>query len=302
MRTDALDAKKEGKQIDDWIVERLNIGRRNFGYTDDLTGISAKNYLQQYRAGDPEVRKFFKSGDLTLAAGGKNLIATNPAEAAHALNSGHNLPPGRQGAVSYLARAVEAAAAPGAMVDYKKDPDKYNQFINKFVTDAVTQDAANITPASPRFIGDLKSYLGDPATPNSGIASLVSLPISQKVFLPIIQSGAPLSDPTLIRSLGTAAVLKGVITSSEYSSGLSAIFQRANELNLQASDYVGLGIQLPNAGKNYPVRTGMFSGKPLDHTSATELGTQLAKDLAAMAYKQDRVQGLEKNLGLGADR
>jgi hypothetical protein len=278
LRTDAAEAKKEGKELDQWILDRLNIGRKNFGYTDDLTGIAAKAYIQQYKSGDPEIRKFFKSGDLTLSAGGKNMIASNPADAAHALNSGHNLPPGREGAVSYLTRAVEAATT--QQLDYKKDPVKYNQFINKFVADAVARDAENITSSSPRFVGDLKSYLGDPASGIPGISSLVALPITEKVFAPIIKSGAPLSDPTMIRALGTQAVLKGVITSSEYTSGLSAIFARANELHLQAADYVGLGIQIPNAGKNYPVRTGAFSGKPLDHTSATELGAQLAKDLA----------------------
>jgi hypothetical protein len=269
------EAKLEGKQLDDWVLERLNTGRRNFGYTDDLTGFAAKNYLQLYKSGDPEVRKYFKSGDLTISAGGKSIIATNPAEAAQALNSGHNLPPGREGAIGILTRGMEAAIA--KRLDPKKNPEEYHKAVNDYVREEVARDAANITPTSPRFIGDLKSYLGDANTP--GIGALMALPISQKVFKPIIDAGQPLSDPTLIRSLGKEAVYKGVITSSEYSSGLSAIFQRANELNLQSSDYVGLGIQIPNAGKNYPVRKGAFAGK-IDMTNAVELGQELAQDLS----------------------
>jgi hypothetical protein len=288
-RKAAWEDRKDGKTIDEFVTQRIVQGRLNFGYTGDISPAAAKSYLQLYKTGDPEIVKFFHSGDKSLTAG-RPIIGATPAESARVLNSGHNLPEGREGAVGILSRGMEAALA--KRLDPKKNPDEYNKAVNDYVKEEVTRDATNITPTSPRWVGDLKSYLGDPNTPHSGLAALMALPISQKVFIPVIQAGQPLSDPTLIRSLGKEAVFKGVITSSEYSSGLSAIFTRANEINLQSNDYVGLGIQIPNAGKNYPVRKGVFAGK-IDMMNATELGTDLAQDLAKrlLAIEQGKQVG-----------
>lgn len=183
--------------------------------------------------------------------------------------------------MSLLHKAREAAIQ-NPTLDPKKDPQKYDEFINKWIKDEVARTSQAITKDSPRFIGDLKSYLGDPNAEGgvtSGISSLVSLPITQKVFAPLIKNGQPLDDPTMIRSIGAKAVLEGVITSSEYSSGLAQIFQKANEISIASNDYVGMGIQLPKAGKSYFVPGGMFA-KPVDMTNATQLGQILAQDLA----------------------
>jgi hypothetical protein len=280
MRLEAVEAKKEAKSVDEWALSRIRRGMLSYGFSDNITGPAVKNLMQLYRAGDPDMIKYFKSGMYSFSidpTGSKSIIGTTPAESARGLSTGHNLPPGRSGARGILERAVEAAADPKNMLDPKKDPAKYDQFINKFVKQEVTRDAENITPTSARFIGDLKSYLGDAETP--GIGALMALPISQKVFAPIIAKGQALNDPTLIRSLGVQAVLKGVITSSDYTSGLSQIFSQANEINLQSNDYVGLGIRIPNAGKDYIVRKGAFAGK-INMADPVELGQQLAEDLA----------------------
>lgn len=280
-KQEQADAKNEGKQIDAFYAERINLGRQVLGMEPYPDGPSMKGQITLFKTGgSQELAKYYHLGDMSMSAG-KAMIGAKPSDAIRVLDGGHNLPAGREGAMSLLYKAREAALA-NPTLDAKKDPQKYDEFINKWVKDEVTRTATAITKDSHRFIGDLKSYLGDPNAEGGvigGISSLVSLPITQKVFAPLIKNGQPLDDPTMIRAIGAKAVLDGVITSSEYSSGLSQIFQKANEVSIASNDYVGMGIQLPKAGKSYFVPGGMFA-KPVDMTNATQLGQMLAQDLA----------------------
>ena len=117
------------------------------------------------------------------------------------------------------------------------------------------------------------------------------LPLVQKVLNPAIAAGQPLSDPKMVFGLATAAVQKGVISSSQASADLVNLYRQANVINQAARGFTGFGIVPPNNGMNYYSKFGGF-GDTLDMTDFTAVAREMNKAMAQKAFESYRTQSL----------
>lgn len=277
-------AKEEGKDVDAFVLERINTGRAARGL-DPITGTAAKASIQLFKSGaSKEMAMDYQNGEQTIASGVPMLGAT-PADAIRNVqNSTVKIAPARERLMGILKQAQEALAA-NPMLAGSKDQDAKDAFVNKFVQDQIMlQYSSGGKDSGNMFnVGDLSSVFG--------MSAVAALPVTQKFLMPASKSGVKLEDPKVVFDLAIAAVNKGQISSNDFQD-LATVYQMANDLNLRASNPFGFGISLPNGGRNYFYKPSSF-GKAIDITNPTELGRYMNEVMAReLMNNQDRTQSL----------
>lgn len=262
-------AKVEGKAVDDYMMETINIGRAATGL-DPISGtaiLATKKVLAA--GGTEELNRYWQIGERTRSSGIPS-IGSSPADAAdNVKNLPFNPAPGPMKVLDII-RQAEDAAGKNKTLD-PKDKGARAAFINDFTIQAVKQQylANRNDPANIFHVGDLKNYFE--------IASVASTPIVAKVLRDAAAAGISLSDPKQVTSLGVAAVKRGTITSQEFQ-GLADVYQRANLINLQSLNLKGYGIPVPENGMSYRVKLSTF-GDPTDLSNPTALGRYMMNEL-----------------------
>lgn len=274
-------AKADAKEMDDYIIEMISIGRSTRGApTLDSRGI--KTMLQIFKAGGAGSKEMyidFQNGERSKITGIPMLGAT-PSESLEALQLlGTTVAAVREETVQLLKDAKDITDQ-NKLLDPKNKEAVAVEF-NKNVNTLVRNQFSVIKPGSGNIfdVGDLRSYLGNSTDDKMGVSTMKNMAISQKLLIPAIEANQPMHDPRVVIQLAIAAVKKGTISSSEYLE-LSDIYRRANELNQASLNLPGLGIVAPNNGKNYNIRYGTF-GSTLDLTDPVALARQLSVELAS---------------------
>lgn len=269
-RAEAAAAKKEGKDLDESLVGKINMSRSSLGLPT-ISGLEAKSAVQLLKSGaSKELAYHYENGNRILATGQATVGAT-PAESVEVLSQiPNNLPDIRKETSQVLSAAMEALAQ--AEKGGKKDKKAADAFVNKFVTEAIAEQYNTIVPNSQNLfdVGDLKSYLT--------LSGIAELPVVSKFLAPAAAAGQPLNDPKLVLGFMQDAIKKGTLTTSEIS-GLATVYQKANLINQSARGFVGFGIVPPNAGRNYNARISQF-GKPVDMTDPVAVQTYISRELA----------------------
>jgi hypothetical protein len=265
----ADEARKEEKSIDEVMVEKINLSRGSFGL-EPITGLEAKSAIRMLKTGaSKDLAYHYENGD-RIKNTGTPFIGASPAESLDALrNIPQNLGEHTKGTIQLLQEA-EAALALNKTID-KKDKKTTEQFINDHVKQSIGVQYGVITPNSGNLfdIGDLRSF--------KDLNGIRDLAITQKIIEPAFKSGQPLDNPKIVLGLVTKAVSNGTLTSSE-ATELSTIYQKGALLNQASRRFTGLGIVLPNNGKNYMVRipgTGI-----VDLADPVQISRVLSKELA----------------------
>lgn len=280
------EAKAVGKLADDLSLEYINKSLASMGQPP-LDPREVATQLQLFKSGASKELQYHYQNGRRIATTGISMIGATPSEAVEVMQQiPSNLPEVRAQVAALLAQAK-------GLLDQSKDPrltdDKANagnraQFINSRVNGEIARQYSSIVTGSGNLfdVGDIGAFIGTPSQP--GIRQLLALPISQKLFVPAIQAGQPLSDPKIVLGLTLEAIRKGTLTTSEASSGLSAIYGQANLINQAQRGFLGFGIVPPNAGKNYYARIGAF-GDTVDLADPNEIGRYINKESAKFAYK-----------------
>lgn len=277
-------AKAEGKQVDASFAETIALGDAVMGMPP-RQGFELKSAVQLLKSGQSkELMQIYEIGRRYRATG-IPMIGASPAEAIRHLEElPNNIAPARSEVLALLKQAKEQVMR-DPKID-KKDQKAIDGEINKLVGQTIGGQMASITAGSGNVfdIGDLSSYLGGAPGMESfaGIADLKNLPLSQKVFIPAIAAGQPLSDPKMVLGLTAKAIQNGDITSTQAVDNLTFLYRKANLINQSALNLKGLGIALPADGMTYNARLGAFAGS-IDMTNPAQVAQYFAKDLAERA-------------------
>jgi hypothetical protein len=294
LKEEKEEAAKTKTDMDENMLEKINIGLSILGRAP-VSGPEAKYQLERFKAGGSvELQQAYDIGSRSKVLGVPSLGAT-PADAEAALaNASQEVIVGKAEVIDLFRQARELLDK-NPQLD-RKDKEGSVRLFNATVKDLVTRQMSSVAPNSGNMfdVGDLRSYLGDGTQQNIGLTDLVSLPIARKVFLPAIQAGQPLNDPKIATGLAIDAVKKGTITTDEFY-GLAEIYRKANLINQQHKNLLGLGITLPANGMVYNARMGAGQA-PLDLTNPTMLGQYLSRVLALDAYTNQGIGGLLKDV------
>lgn len=274
MRQEALDAKREGKVMEDAVLAKINAGRAASGM-QPLEGPEAQFALAKMKSGaGGDVQTYYEIGD-KLASTGTISFGNTPAEAVRTLTTTPtNLPDIKRETTELLSAAMQAVQANKA-ID-QKNTAQVNTAINNFVNEKIRAQYSSIVPGGQNLfdVGDLSSYLG--------LSAIKDLPVTQKVLAPLAASGVALNDPKMVLGFMRKAVKDGTLTTSEIAD-LATIYRKANLINQAARDFRSLGIVPPNAGRNYFAKVSTF-GKPVDMTDPTAIQNYLSKELSNEFY------------------
>lgn len=267
-------AKAAGKEVDEYTVETINIGRAARG-VPPLSGVAAKSQLQLFKAGgSKEMKLDYENGERTRIAGIPILGAT-PAESVAFLEEvPADIAASREATVATLRRARELAT--GNMKLDKKDSKAVADFINKTVRADVALQYSRVQSGTDNIfdIGDVGSYIG--------LRAVKDLPVVTKVLQPAFDLKQPLADPKIVFGLVSSAVKSGTITSSQ-AADLATVYQAANSVNIASKGLTGFGITVPQNGKAYNAAFGV--GKTVNMTDPQAIIRLLSQDLAGRMYQ-----------------
>jgi len=90
-------------------------------------------------------------------------------------------------------------------------------------------------------------------------------------------------------------VRNGLITSSEFSAGISQTYRKASLANIEARALTGFGVTVPNSGKNYFISGGTFQA-PIDLLDETSVNRWFLKN----SFKQNLMNMNPIVLGVNA--
>ena len=164
------------------------------------------------------------------------------------------------------------------------------QFINTRVQELVTQYTANTdAPTNPFNIGDLGGFLENKL--GTGVESMRSLPISQKVLLPAIRAGVKLDSPSVVTKLATDAIKSKQLTSAEAISGISSLYLRANAMHRQAMGLRAVGIVMPEGSAGY---RATVAGQVIDMTDPVQVSRAITNSMfnTPEALRQIQMEGV----------
>lgn len=269
-RQDQLDAKKEGKVLDEVVKAKFNAGRAALGMKP-LEGPEALFALNKMKTGaGGDVQTYYEIGDKLMSTG-TGYLGNTPAEAVKTLQTTPNNLPDIKKETKALLEAALGALQQAKNIDHK-DKIAVDGFINKFVNDQIGLQYRSIVPGSDNMfdVGDLSSHLTLPA--------IKDLPVTQKVLAPLAASGVALNDPKIVLGLLQKSIKDATLTTSEVA-GIATVYQKANLINQAARDFKSFGIIPPNAGKNYNAKVSMF-GAPLDMTNPSAVQRWIAKEMS----------------------
>lgn len=269
-RQEQLDAKAQGKVLDDVLIDKINKGRASVGM-QPLTGPEAQFALAKMKSGaGGDVQTYYEIGDKVTSTG-TGYLGNTPAEAMRTLqNTPTNLPDIKKETAAVLSAALQALQQ-NKTIDHK-DKLAVDGFVNKFVNEAIAGQYRSIVPNSQNLfdVGDLSSYLS--------LSAINSLPVTQKVLAPLAQSGVKLDDPKIVLGLLQKSIKDGTLTTSEVA-GIATVYQKANLINQAARDFKSIGVIPPNAGRNYNAKVSTF-GKPLDMTDPVAVQNYLSRQMS----------------------
>lgn len=282
IREDEIAAKAEGRALDEVLVQKIGIGYATLGMPVP-SGTELKSQIAVFKAGgSKELMRVYEIGSRTMTLG-IPMIGASPAETIRNLEDLPNtVAPARLEAIGLLKQIREQVLA-SPKID-KKDQKAVDSEINKLTAETIGGQLASISPGSGNIfdIGDLGGFI-QWKDGTKGVPDMYSHPLSQKLLIPAIKAGQPLSDPKVVLGLTSKAIQDGTITSNDAVDGLSFLYKKANLINQTALNLKGFGIQVPDDGMVYKARVGMF-GKTVDMTSPAEIGAYLASDLAKRVY------------------
>lgn len=274
IRQEQLDAKREGKVLDEVLLEKINLGRAASGM-EPVTGPEAQFALAKMKSGaGGDIQTYYEIGDKVKSTGA-TYFGNTPAEAMRTLqNTATNLPDIRKETTAVLSAAMQALQQ-SKTVDHK-DKTAVDGFINKFVNDQIGAQYKSITPNAQNLfdVGDLSSYLT--------LSAIKDLPVTQKVLAPLAQSGVALNDPKMVLGFMKKAVKDGTLTTSQIAD-LATVYRKANLINQQARDFKSIGVIPPNAGRNYNAKVSTF-GRPLDMADPNAITNYLSRELSDEFY------------------
>ncbi len=271
------EAKREDRDLDDNIVEKIRVGY-NSRTGQDLTEGEIKTKLAIFKRGGPgseEVAMDFRAGERSRLIFGPSLGAS-PADTIETISKlPVSIPPAQQPIVRILQGAREALTLNRA-ID-KKDKEATSAFLNSFVKNEVFLQHSRIVPDKSNMfhVGDLSTYLD-----NSPV--LKSLPITKKLFEPAIQAGQPLSDPRQVLALTQKAILSNTITLNEAAEGIVTYYRQANLANISALDPDKFGIVLPSYGRSYNAIDA--NGDVINLADPLKVSTYFSKNLAREVF------------------
>lgn len=288
IRQETLDAKREGKVLDEVVLHKINTGRAASGMAP-LEGPEAQFALAKMKSGaGGDVQTYYELGDRVVSTG-QISFGNTPAEATRTLTATPtNLPDIKRETAAVLSAALQALQA-SKTVDHK-DKAASDAFVNKFVNDQIKAQYSSIIPNAQNLfdVGDLSSYLS--------LSAIKDLPVTQKVLVPLAASNVPLNDPKLIFGFLKKAVKDGTLTTSQVTD-ITTVYRKANLINQEARDFRSLGIIPPNAGRNYFAKVSSF-GKPVDMTDPVAVQHYISREMANDMANEIGVGG-DPTLGVG---
>jgi hypothetical protein len=274
----AKKAELGGKTIDEKTLEYINLSRSTLGQPE-LSKEEFK-YQSQIAKKSPEFAYHLENG-IRQATLGAQTIGTTPSESLDVIREFPNkLPEIRQETIGLITQAEDALRKTLIYVSAK--PAEQAKQLNDQVKQEVALQYANVQKGSIFDVGDLGSYVGNKE--GKGIASIASLPISQKLLTPLAMNGQPLVDAKTILDLTVKAVKDGVLTSSE-AIDLSKIYQRATQINSVARGIDAFGIPVPKNNTEYNVRIGKLFGETYNLNDPAQVAKYLTKELSRNSLK-----------------
>jgi hypothetical protein len=279
-------ARTEGKQVDELVIEKINLSRASFGLTP-IDGLEAKSALTALKSGaSKDLAYHYENGD-RIKNTGVPFIGANPAESITALkNIPVNLGEHAKATVELL-KDAETALQANKTID-QKNKTAVDQFLNSHVQASVKQQYSMVTPGNLFDIGDIRSY--------ASLTGISDLGITKKLIEPAIKSGQPLDNPKMVMGLVTKMVSDGTLSSAE-AQELAVVYQKGVLLNQASRRFTGYGIVLPNNGKNYYTRLPGLG--VVDMADPTVISRALARDLSEklfMKAMKERGNGPELDL------
>jgi hypothetical protein len=274
------EAKKEGKTVDAKTLEYINLSEKQ---TDvPLTTAEDFNYQMKIDKKNPNMEYHLQNGRRIAGSGIPSVGASPLQSLENVKNYDLKVPEIQQETVKLIQemeKLVQKEAKPVDAEAWKKAPRLYEDAVTKRVQTEMKTEYARVRPGSVLDVGDLRSYIG--TTAEKGIRDLFSLPLSQKVLLPLADAGQPLNDMKQIFALTTAAIRRGDITSSEAASGLSQIMKKASSLNILHRGLNGkYGFIVPENGSKYNVQlSGFLNSQTIDMNSAVSLNAYFSRTL-----------------------
>lgn len=254
---DARELKKLGKSMDDSTLNYLNSSMIQAGLPP-ITAEDAPIFLARFKSGDPEIMNHWRNGRIiSTQPVSKTRMGATPAEAADFLSRFPTNLDGLRKDTAELIMGATKALPPTAV-----SPQQKAEFVNKKVQEEVNLSYGNIMKGSIFDAGEVSQYFG--------ISSVAQLPLVSKVLAPLSASGVKLDEPALVMKAGVAALRAGTITSSELSSGVGQLYQKASMTNIAFRDLRGFGIKLPSGDLAYRTKLSRW-GSPVNLLDAAQV-------------------------------
>ena len=288
--------KMDAAQLDSYAFQTIELGRRNrlgSSYVPtDANSADAKLTLQLLKSGGDAgklVNEDYLAGQrarLIDPSGNTRSLSASPANFADmvARKIPMDLPPAMESVKGVIGQAVSLAARaandPQGNLD-KKNKAAVDSFVNETAQKILDDQFKLVKPGDKTNVYQVPTP--DRLLQNPELkATLLPLPITQKVIIPALQANIDLSDPNTVWGLAMDAVQKGNLSYKEALS-LSMFYSRAAAVNLAAKQIGSVGLT-PQRGYNVPVTTdptAMFSTQePVDLTKADDVGRAMNKYLS----------------------
>lgn len=278
----ADEARADGKQLDEHILENINIGRSVIGQPA-IDAREGKFILQQFKAGKTDLYEAYLRGGASKDTG-IAMIGTSPADTIRTFDEHPDavarLPESKQPTIRLLAQARENVRGKIAL---EKDPLKISKIINDEVASIVQQQYSNVTRSEDNVfnIGDLKQFLGSPTGDQLAIPAPTAIAASsvyKKFLVPLRDANIDLSDQRVVMQMVVKAIKDKQIT-FEDAVDMSTVYKQATVINLQARGLTGMGIIPPNVGRTLNVRVNSY-GKAIDLTDPVAISNYLSGELS----------------------
>jgi len=279
----------KGKQTDEYWLGQINKGITiATGGTGELLqpgSVKAGQVLSLLKSNNPlgkEFQDYYMIAEQTGAAGIR-MLAPTPAKAIELLNS--NIPvklsPAQDSVRKLLDEAVTKVAS-NPNIDLK-NVDARTKALNSQVEALVAGQSTKIVP------GDKDNIFNIPSVQQlvSESPTLQKLPVVQKVIVPLLSTGADLSDPNKVFQATMVAMKEGKITYPQ-ALEITTLYQTGVATNLASRQLTSLGIK-PKYSYNVAVATdegAMFGGtEVLDLTKPDVVGRAFNKAMSRSMFR-----------------
>ena len=254
------DQHEANQATDEYLTDRIQKGLTVMygANAPDLTASPklAKTYLTLLKSNTPAG----KEATDAYMAGQTGVLGGNPAQVIDSINSGVavQFTPAQapiKNLLDVAKQKVDAGVQTGQVTKAN-----YSASINSTVTGQINDYLKDIEPGSannPFNIGAVSSLISMP-----GVSST---PLAQKVLAPAAAAGAKFDDPKQVYSTAVDAVNKGTISLNDAVDGITALYQKGVDTNLQVRQITKFGIVPTENMHSYNTRvevdpTALFGG------------------------------------------